>query len=53
MRVVVDGKPIQEFASLCEQRLHFSAYFGIGFGQQRCALFGGSLASRMVERFNL
>ena len=33
--------------SLCEQRLHFAAQFGIGFGQQRRALLGGALASRM------
>jgi hypothetical protein len=40
LRGVLDGRPIQELAaSLCEQRLHFTAHFGIGFGQQRRALF--------------
>ena len=33
---------------LREQRLYFAAQFGIGLGQQRRALLGGCLASRMV-----
>jgi len=49
-RCVLECSPLQEFAAsaLCEKRLYFAAHFGIGFGQQRRALLGRSLASRMV-----
>jgi hypothetical protein len=50
LRGVLDGGPIQEFAAagLREQQLYFAAQFGIGLGQQRRALAGACLASRVV-----
>ena len=36
-----------------EQRLDFAAQFGVGLRQQRRALLGGRLASRMIELFDL
>src|SRR5262249_11302412 len=55
VRRVLDGRPIQEFAAsgLGEKRLYFAAQFGICLGQQCGALLSGSVASRMVELFNL
>jgi hypothetical protein len=49
-RDVLDRSLLQELAAsaLCEKRLYFAAQFGIYVGQQRRALLGGSLASRMV-----